>query len=133
MAANYWESSQRRYWQFTREELEDLRKKLEDEDPILVQNYPLPQLRHLSIYFNQRESLVLPPVLALNRIFSRSCEAWETPRRTTASDGDRPAIYSPVLCKNRDPADKPVSGACDCSISCVQDGGVPAPYQAGCD
>ncbi|EHK97705.1 putative RNA polymerase II holoenzyme cyclin-like subunit [Glarea lozoyensis 74030] len=53
MAANYWESSQRRRWQFTREGLEDLRKKLEDEDPNLVQGYPLPQLRHLSIYFNQ--------------------------------------------------------------------------------
>jgi cyclin C len=56
MAANYWESSQRRYWQFTREELEELRRKLEDEDPNLVQGYPLPQLRHLSIYVNQRES-----------------------------------------------------------------------------
>ncbi|PQE27701.1 hypothetical protein CJF30_00008010 [Rutstroemia sp. NJR-2017a BBW] len=61
MAANYWEtnadvcqSTQRKYWQFTREQLEDLRSKLEDEDQNLVQMYPLPQLRHLSIYFNQR-------------------------------------------------------------------------------
>ncbi|TVY85040.1 RNA polymerase II holoenzyme cyclin-like subunit [Lachnellula suecica] len=54
MAANYWESTQRRHWQFTREQLEDLRKKLEDEDQNLVQMYPLAQLRHLSIYFNQQ-------------------------------------------------------------------------------
>ncbi|TAQ85559.1 hypothetical protein B7494_g6102 [Chlorociboria aeruginascens] len=54
MAANYWESTQRRYWQFTREQLEDLRQKLEDEDQNLVQMYALPQLRHLSIYFNQQ-------------------------------------------------------------------------------
>ncbi|KAI9650645.1 RNA polymerase II holoenzyme cyclin-like subunit [Ciborinia camelliae] len=54
MAANYWESSQRKHWQFTREQLEDLRSKLEDEDQTLVQAYPLPQLRHLSIYFNQQ-------------------------------------------------------------------------------
>ncbi|KAH8816271.1 cyclin-C [Xylogone sp. PMI_703] len=54
MAANYWESTQRRYWQFTREHLDGLRKKLEDEDPNLVQMFPLPQLRHLSIYFNQQ-------------------------------------------------------------------------------
>ncbi|ESZ96758.1 cyclin-C [Sclerotinia borealis F-4128] len=54
MAANYWESSQRKHWQFTREQLEDLRSKLEDEDQALVQAYPLPQLRHLSIYFNQQ-------------------------------------------------------------------------------
>ncbi|KAE9380459.1 C/H/G cyclin [Stipitochalara longipes BDJ] len=53
MAANYWESTQRRNWQFTREQLEDLRKKLEDEDQNLVQMYPLPAVRHLSIYFNQ--------------------------------------------------------------------------------
>lgn len=56
MAANYWESTQRRHWQFTRQQLEDLRKNLEDEDQSLVQMYPLPQLRHLSIYFNQRKS-----------------------------------------------------------------------------
>lgn len=54
MAANYWESTQRRHWQFTRQQLDDLRKKLEDEDQNLVQMYPLPQLRHLSIYFNQQ-------------------------------------------------------------------------------
>ncbi|RFU31395.1 hypothetical protein B7463_g4948, partial [Scytalidium lignicola] len=54
MAANYWESTQRRHWQFTREQLDSLRKKLEDEDPNLVQMYALPQLRHLSIYFNQQ-------------------------------------------------------------------------------
>jgi len=54
MAANYWESSQRKHWQFSKEKLAVLRKKLEDEDQNLVQAYPLPQLRHLSIYFNQQ-------------------------------------------------------------------------------
>jgi cyclin C len=54
MAANYWESTQRRYWQFTKSELAERRQKLEDEDQNAVQAYPLPQLRHLSIYFNQR-------------------------------------------------------------------------------
>jgi len=57
MAANYWESTQRKHWQFTRQQLEDIRKKLEDEDQTLVQMYPLPQVRHLSIYFNQRKLL----------------------------------------------------------------------------
>ena len=55
MAANYWESTQRRNWQYTREQLADVRKKLEEEEPNLVQMYPLPQIRHMSIYFNQRE------------------------------------------------------------------------------
>ena len=57
MAANYWESTQRKYWQFTKSELADLRKELEDEDKALVQTYPLPQLRHISIFFNQSKTL----------------------------------------------------------------------------
>jgi len=57
MAANFWESTQRRHWQFTKDELAAMRQKLEDEDPNLVQSYPLPHLRHLNIYFNQRTSL----------------------------------------------------------------------------
>ncbi|KAH8684668.1 cyclin-like protein [Tricladium varicosporioides] len=54
MAANYWESTQRRHWQFTKPQLDELRENLEGEEPNLVQMYPLPQLRHLSIYFNQQ-------------------------------------------------------------------------------
>jgi cyclin C len=56
MAANYWESSQRRHWQFTKDELAAMRQKLEDDNAELVQMFPLPQLRHLNIYFNQRLS-----------------------------------------------------------------------------
>lgn len=55
MAANYWESTQRKHWQFTKEQLASMRQKLEDEDPNLVQSFGLPQLRHLNIFFNQRE------------------------------------------------------------------------------
>ena len=55
MAANYWESTQRRCWQFSKQELAELREKLEVEEENLVKTFPLPQLRHLSIYFNQRE------------------------------------------------------------------------------
>ncbi|KAK5658614.1 hypothetical protein OQA88_2007 [Cercophora sp. LCS_1] len=54
MAANYWESTQRRHWQFTKDELATMRQNLEDEDPKLVQTFALPQLRHLNIYFNQQ-------------------------------------------------------------------------------
>lgn len=54
MAANYWESTQRKHWQFTKHDLAALRQRLDDEDPGLVQMFPLPQLRHLNIYFNQR-------------------------------------------------------------------------------
>ncbi|KAK0740306.1 cyclin-like protein [Schizothecium vesticola] len=54
MAANYWESTQRKHWQFTKDELANVRQRLEDDDPGLVQMFPLPQLRHLNIYFNQQ-------------------------------------------------------------------------------
>ncbi|PBP25694.1 cyclin domain-containing protein [Diplocarpon rosae] len=54
MAANYWESTQRRHWQFTRQQLESLRTKLEEEDQNVVNMYPLPEIRHQSIYFNQQ-------------------------------------------------------------------------------
>lgn len=58
MAANYWESSQRRHWQFTRNQLAQMRQKVEDDEQGLVEKFPLPQLRHLYIYFNQRKSCV---------------------------------------------------------------------------
>nr|Q2GVK1.2 RecName: Full=RNA polymerase II holoenzyme cyclin-like subunit [Chaetomium globosum CBS 148.51] len=54
MAANYWESTQRKHWQFTKQDLAAIRQRLDDEDPGLVQMFPLPQLRHLNIYFNQQ-------------------------------------------------------------------------------
>lgn len=60
MAANYWASTQRRHWQFSRETLLDIRQRLEDEDRNLVQQYPLPDRRHLSFFFNGRGCLRRP-------------------------------------------------------------------------
>lgn len=57
MAANYWASTQRRHWQFSRDGLLDIRQRLEDEDRNLVQQYPLPDRRHLSFFFNGRKLL----------------------------------------------------------------------------
>ncbi|KAJ0124716.1 cyclin-C [Diaporthe amygdali] len=54
MAANYWDSTQRKHWQFTKEQLSSMRQRLEDEDPGLVQSFGLPQWRHLNIFFNQQ-------------------------------------------------------------------------------
>ncbi|EPE09277.1 rna polymerase ii holoenzyme cyclin-like subunit [Ophiostoma piceae UAMH 11346] len=52
MAASYWDSTQRRYWEFTKEQLADLRQRKQDEERSLVQVYPLPEWRHLFIFFN---------------------------------------------------------------------------------
>ncbi|KAI1076518.1 cyclin-C [Whalleya microplaca] len=54
MAANYWESTQRRFWQFSKEELAQMRQDLEEREQALVQMFPLPQTRHLNIFFNQQ-------------------------------------------------------------------------------
>lgn len=55
MAANYWDSTQRRYWTFTREELADIRQRVEDKHRHLLQMYPLPDRRLLNIFFCQRK------------------------------------------------------------------------------
>ncbi|KAK4696493.1 hypothetical protein P7C71_g1433, partial [Lecanoromycetidae sp. Uapishka_2] len=57
MAANYWASTQRRHWQFSRDTLAEIRQQLEDEEPNLAQQYPLPDRRHLSFFFNQPMTL----------------------------------------------------------------------------
>ncbi|RYP28304.1 hypothetical protein DL767_007264 [Monosporascus sp. MG133] len=54
MAANYWESTQRRFWQFSKDELAEMRGKLENEESNLIQMFTLPQWRHLNIYINQQ-------------------------------------------------------------------------------
>lgn len=59
MAANYWVSTQRRCWQFSRQELNNIREQLDGTEPNLIQQYPLPERRLLSLFFNQRGSLWL--------------------------------------------------------------------------
>lgn len=54
MSANYWQSTQCRFWNFTKEQLATMRQKLEEDNAELVRMFPLPQQRHLNIYFNQR-------------------------------------------------------------------------------
>lgn len=54
MAANYWDSTHRRNWQFTKEQLASMRAKVEEDNAELVRMYPLPQPRHLFMFFNQR-------------------------------------------------------------------------------
>lgn len=55
MAANYWASTQRRHWCFSREKLAEAREKLRERDTVSHTQYPLPDTRLLNIYFSQRE------------------------------------------------------------------------------
>ena len=59
MAANFWASTQRRHWQFSREALQQTRQHLENEDRGLIQQYPLPDIRLLSKFFNECKHVLL--------------------------------------------------------------------------
>ena len=76
MAANYWASTQRLYWQYSKDELADIRQKLEDEDRNLVQQYSTPDRRLLSIFFNSRASQTLRnhPITRLKSLRTREAE-----------------------------------------------------------
>ncbi|RMY23712.1 hypothetical protein D0867_01868 [Hortaea werneckii] len=50
MAANYYDSTQAKYWTFTRPELLAHRASLSSPHPGLYQKHPLPDPRHISIY-----------------------------------------------------------------------------------
>lgn len=55
MAASYWESTQRKFWTFTKQQLALERKKLEESERNLVNMYPLPDRRLLSVHFYHRK------------------------------------------------------------------------------
>lgn len=54
MAANYWTSTQRRNWQFSRETVAAMRSRLDAIDPSGVKQYPLPDLNLIFNYFYGR-------------------------------------------------------------------------------
>ncbi|MCJ1311960.1 RNA polymerase II holoenzyme cyclin-like subunit [Agyrium rufum] len=54
MAANYWNSTQFQHWQTTKSALAATRKALEDSEATLVQSYKIPDIRLLSIFFNNQ-------------------------------------------------------------------------------
>ncbi|KAK7513549.1 cyclin-like protein [Phyllosticta citriasiana] len=54
MAANYWNSTQFRFWTFSKPKLALMRRSLEDENKDLVQKFALPDRRLLSVYFSSQ-------------------------------------------------------------------------------
>ncbi|KAL8961468.1 MAG: hypothetical protein Q9193_001976 [Seirophora villosa] len=54
MAANFWSSTQKLYWQFSKTEIQEMRQQLESDEAAISQQYPLPDRRLLSIFFNQQ-------------------------------------------------------------------------------
>lgn len=103
MAANYWESTQRKYWTFTRQQLALERKKVEDLERNLVNMYPLPDRRHLSIYFYHQLSKMAKPLvirqqaLATAQIYVRRFYTKVEIRRTNPALVLATALY--LACK----------------------------------
>ncbi|KAL4807696.1 RNA polymerase II holoenzyme cyclin-like subunit [Aspergillus unguis] len=54
MAANYWASTQRKHWLFTRERLAEIRENFKEKEKTAHSQFPLPDQRILNIYFNQQ-------------------------------------------------------------------------------
>ena len=54
MAANYWNSTQRRFWHFTRDQLADKREDLEEQERSFQEQYPLPDRRLVYIWFRDQ-------------------------------------------------------------------------------
>lgn len=76
MAANYWASSQRRHWLFSREKLADIRDGLWEKDKVAHSQFPLPDQRLLNIYFNQRRSCGVYG-WSLRLMNTRAHQAWK--------------------------------------------------------
>ncbi|KAF2018710.1 C/H/G cyclin [Aaosphaeria arxii CBS 175.79] len=62
MASSYWESTQRKFWTFSKQQLNTERRKIEDSERNLVNMYPLPDRRLLSIYFYHQLSKMARPL-----------------------------------------------------------------------
>ncbi|EFW98532.1 c-type cyclin [Grosmannia clavigera kw1407] len=54
MAASYWDSTQRRFWEFSKEQLAARRRQRQEEERSLVQMCPLPEQRYLNMFFFQQ-------------------------------------------------------------------------------
>ena len=131
MAANYWTSSQRRCWQFSRQALSDIREQLESGEQNLIQQYPLPDRRLLSLFFNQR--MLSVPLCFEDKIENltmdvRDCKACQAAADPTASHCDCTSVYAKVLHQSSSTENKPVHRDGHCSVPSLQDGRVPAAY-----
>ena len=88
MAANYWASTQRRHWQFTKEKLAESRSAQEDIERGLIQQYPLPERRLLSIFFKERMAPAHAPWDVDPVDIIRDYQARSTSTATTAGTSD---------------------------------------------
>jgi len=59
MAANYWDSTQAKYWTFTKDELAAMRHDLQEHNKLLHSKHPLPERRHMNVFLQQRKQCLV--------------------------------------------------------------------------
>ncbi|KAF2686563.1 C/H/G cyclin [Lentithecium fluviatile CBS 122367] len=100
---NYWESTQRKFWTFSKQQLAAERKKMEEAERNLVNMYPLPDRRLLSIYFYHQLSKMARPLgirqqaLATAQVYIRRFYLKVEMRRTNPALVLATALY--LACK----------------------------------
>ncbi|PSK59345.1 RNA polymerase II holoenzyme cyclin-like subunit [Elsinoe australis] len=103
MAANYWDSSQSKYWTFTRDELVEMREKMRESNRALHNKYEMPERRHINIFLQQqivklgRRLSLRQQVLATAQIYVRRFYSKVEIRRTNPYLVMTTAIY--LACK----------------------------------
>jgi hypothetical protein len=119
MAANYWASTQRRHWLFTRERLVEIREGLKEKDKVAHTQFPLPDQRLLNIYFSQRRIYCPPDSTSFELTVYRARQTWQKDVDQTASFGHCPGVYQKILYQKRNTEHKPLSCPYDCILSCL--------------
>lgn len=70
MAADYWISTQRRFWLFTKDSLADIREEHEISDRTVLQQYPLPDQRLINVYFKECILRLTKRLLTRQQVFA---------------------------------------------------------------
>lgn len=108
MAANYWDSTQRTYWTFTKDQLEDIRNQQQKDNQELHTKYPLPEPRLMNIYIQQRQSSA-SQTYANQLTSTRNREAWSKNECQAATTGHGSGLRTAILYQSRHSKDKSIS------------------------
>lgn len=103
MAANYWDSTQARFWSFTKDQLNDMQIQMRAANKSLHIKYELPEPRHLNIFLQQqlvklgRRMNLRQQALATAQVYVRRYYLMTEIRRTNPYLVMTTAIY--LACK----------------------------------
>jgi hypothetical protein len=130
MAANYWDSTQRTYWTFTKDQLDDIRNQQQKDNQELHNKYPLPEPRLMNIYIQQRK-LAASQIYIAQLINTRNREAWSKNECQTATTCHSSGLRTAILYQSRHSEDKSIPRHDDSCIRRLQGRGMSDTHQIG--